>query len=335
MAALAMVRSRRRRSEGDAGQLQPVEDSGRRWSHTSFGLQAIGRRVRVPSKNLFSSSRGNAYADTSHNDAPEAPSSPPPAADDPPRRKSLPDVKTPALVLARQFNLDFHEVKFMLQELQSEHEKLGYQGTDLQSFRDCLLRVLGLQEISSHLVQDAYLRCSASDGPINPKHLMAWYRDNIFSLSNKTSSPGERSDDLTLELSKKHQCSCLDLDKVKMQFDSYDLDKSGVIEYGEFELMMRQLLHVSRTSDLPQQRILRFWHELDKDGNGSVDFSEFTEWYLKYFALAQEQGTIEAFYASFSPELQRKSTLQALIQADTCKKKDLPTCPLAAPISWN
>ncbi|CAE7858062.1 unnamed protein product, partial [Symbiodinium necroappetens] len=74
-----------------------------------------------------------------------------------------------------------------------------------------------------------------------------------------------KSDDLTLALAKKHHCSCLDLDKVKLQYDSYDLDKSGVIEYGEFELMMLKLLHVNNKSDLPQNRIQRFWQELDKD----------------------------------------------------------------------
>ncbi|CAE7332177.1 unnamed protein product [Symbiodinium pilosum] len=51
--------------------------------------------------------------------------------------------------------------------------------------------------------------------------------------------------------------------------------------------MMLKLLHVGNKSDLPQNRIQRFWQELDKD-SGSVDFAEFTEWYLKYFNLAQE-----------------------------------------------
>ncbi|OLP75576.1 hypothetical protein AK812_SmicGene44607 [Symbiodinium microadriaticum] len=75
-------------------------------------------------------------------------------------------------------------------------------------------------------------------------------------LDDGAEPPGgrsQKSDDLTLALAKKHHCSCLDLDKVKLQYDSYDLDKSGVIEYGEFELMMLKLLHVSNKSDLPQQ----------------------------------------------------------------------------------
>ncbi len=30
-------------------------------------------------------------------------------------------------------------------------------------------------------------------------------------------------------------------------------------------------------SDLPQNRLNRFWHEADIDGNGVIDFPEFTE----------------------------------------------------------
>ena len=42
----------------------------------------------------------------------------------------------------------------------------------------------------------------------------------------------------------------------------------------EFEAMMYTLLHCSNKSDLPSNRIERFWHEVDLDGNGSVDFTD-------------------------------------------------------------
>ena len=66
---------------------------------------------------------------------------------------------------------------------------------------------------------------------------------------------------MTLELAKKHDCSCIELDKVKLQFDHFDTDKSGLIEYNEFESMMYTLLHCANKSDLPPNRIERFWHE--------------------------------------------------------------------------
>ena len=117
---------------------------------------------------------------------------------------------------------------------------------------------------------------------------------------------------MTLELARKHRCSCIDLDKVKQKYDSFDLDKSGMIEYAEFEAMMYKLLRCSSRSDLPTNRMLRFWQEVDKDGNGSVDFSEFADWYFKYFAHAEDNGIVEAFYASFLPDVQRVNMLGAV-----------------------
>ena len=61
---------------------------------------------------------------------------------------------------------------------------------------------------------------------------------------------------------------------------------------------------------------------MDLDGNGSVDFTEFTEWYLKYFALAQEHGPIEAFYASFMPSVQRTKSLESRISTSPMGVKD-------------
>ncbi|CAE7527629.1 CPK19 [Symbiodinium microadriaticum] len=217
------------------------------------------------------------------------------------RHTSLPaivDVKTEALLLSRQLHLDFHEVKHAVQELRKEHAELANGGMELATFRDCVLRAFSVKAINDRLLQDAYRQCKAADGPVSPKRFLAWYRDHIFIfMHDQENDPAKESADaLTLELAKKHDCSCIELDKVKLQFDHFDTDKSGLIEHNEFESMMYTLLHCANKSDLPPNRIERFWHEVDLDGNGSVDFTEFTEWYLKYFALAQEHGPIEAFY---------------------------------------
>ncbi|CAE7527918.1 CPK19 [Symbiodinium sp. CCMP2456] len=232
------------------------------------------------------------------------------------RHTSLPaivDVKTEALLLSRQLHLDFHEVKHAVQELRKEHAELANGGMELATFRDCVLRAFSVKDVNDRLLQDAYRQCKAADGPVSPKRFLAWYRDHIFIfMHDQENDPAKESADaLTLELAKKHDCSCIELDKVKLQFDHFDTDKSGLIEYNEFESMMYTLLHCANKSDLPPNRIERFWHEVDLDGNGSVDFTEFTEWYLKYFALAQEHGPIEAFYASFMPSVQRTKSLES------------------------
>eukprot|EP00437_Effrenium_voratum_P013050 CAMPEP_0181446692 /NCGR_PEP_ID=MMETSP1110-20121109/26239_1 /TAXON_ID=174948 /ORGANISM="Symbiodinium sp., Strain CCMP421" /LENGTH=361 /DNA_ID=CAMNT_0023570785 /DNA_START=63 /DNA_END=1148 /DNA_ORIENTATION=- len=328
MSTVAMARQLRRKSLGDSPTALP--DVTRSMPVQRLRVPSKGATQRSPSNGSRSPSKGSVRSFSNSSAASsrrwskvkdlEFERETTPEEEPVTKQRSLPDIKTPALVLSRQLNLDFHEVKMMLEELQKEHEKIGYKGIDLETFRGCLLRVVGIPEIGTDLLQDCYTRCGAANGPMNPRHFMEWYRDHIFALSHKsyTSIEDRKSDDLTLALAKKHHCSCLDLDKVKLQYDSYDLDKSGVIEYGEFELMMLKLLHVNNKSDLPQNRIQRFWQELDKDRSGSVDFSEFTEWYLKYFNLAQEHGPIEAFYASFGPGM-RASTLEAMTKADSCK----------------
>mmetsp|Transcript_772 Transcript_772/g.1465 ORF Transcript_772/g.1465 Transcript_772/m.1465 type:complete len:370 (+) Transcript_772:81-1190(+) len=225
---------------------------------------------------------------------------------------NLDDTKVQALLLSRELHLDFHEVRSILQHLQEEKAKLPPTGVELPTFHEALLRVLGTEAITPELLQDAYGRCDAARGPINPRVFMSWYRDHVFAINHQPSTAQKSADDVTLELAKKHHCLCIDVDKVKLKYDNYDTDKSGVIEYDEFEMMMYKLLRCSSKDDLPTNRLQRFWQEVDKDGNGSVDFAEFVDWYFKYFALAHESGPIEAFYASFMPDVQRGNTLEAL-----------------------
>ncbi len=40
----------------------------------------------------------------------------------------------------------------------------------------------------------------------------------------------------------------------------------------------------------------------------------FLRWYMKYFASASNNGPVEAFYASFMPDVQRANKLDNLIQ---------------------
>ena len=59
--------------------------------------------------------------------------------------------------------------------------------------------------------------------------LLRWYRDHIFNIEAHKIKASQ-GDELTMELAKKHHCSFTDLTKVKLKFDSFDLDKSGLID---------------------------------------------------------------------------------------------------------
>jgi len=116
-----------------------------------------------------------------------------------------------------------------------------------------------------------------------------------------------------MELSKKFGLLPFDIDKIKAKFDHFDVDKSGEIEYSEFESMMMLLLGSKSKSDLPADRMLWFWKELDKDGGGSVDFPEFIVWYAKYFIGSG--NAVDSFYASFMPDVQRCKVQEAQVKA--------------------
>ena len=232
------------------------------------------------------------------------------------RRSTLPalDLRSEALMLSRQLHLDFHEVKFVLQEIR-ESQHLPNGGMEYTTFQECLQRICGV-ELLEEWVAGAYKECRGSEGPVDSERILIWYRDHIFNLEAYKlkrrlclDKPG--ASQVTLDLARKFHCSCLDLDKMKVKFDDFDLDKSGYIDHDEFEKMMYQLLRSSK-SDFPKSRLTRFWNEADKNGDGIIDFEEFLEWYMKYFGTSYENGPMDAFYASFMPGVQRSNSCKSL-----------------------
>ncbi|CAE7798557.1 DTX3 [Symbiodinium sp. CCMP2592] len=70
---------------------------------------------------------------------------------------------------------------------------------------------------------------------------------------------------------------------VKRRFDSFCQANPGHLEYQEFCQLIALLLNLRDTTALPESRVKSFWRELDDNGKGSVDFTEFIPWYLGYF----------------------------------------------------
>ncbi|CAK9028239.1 unnamed protein product [Durusdinium trenchii] len=341
--ALAMRRSERKdvlEQDGTSSlQLAPIEGGSRQSSHSRAQSHSrVGSKGRAGSKSKatalpfeefrarrrHSGALGEYLASGQHmpslgsngSKSPTAsPSSPGKALQ---RRATMPtlDVSSEALVLSRQLHLDFHEVKGAMKEIR-DGRHLSNGGMDEVAWRFCMNRIFGM-EVEDKFVKDSYKLCEVGEGPVDAKLFMTWYRDHIFNIEAKKPKLCE-GDELTMELAKKHHCSYTDLTKVRLKFDSFDLDKSGVIDFLEFEHMIHKLLHCSTRSDLPPNRIARFWHEIDRDNNGTVDFQEFTDWYMKYFATAKQDGPIEAFYASFMPGFQRSHALEVMQENPAAK----------------
>ncbi|CAE8637705.1 unnamed protein product [Polarella glacialis] len=240
------------------------------------------------------------------------------------------DVAGQTLTLSRRHKLEFHEVKWVLMSFLKIKSDLENGGVRLETFRQFLLRAFDVTHVSDELLEGAYAECKAGKGPLEMDKFLSWYKIHMFSLvAPLTADSGQwDSDVLVKQVAKRHGVREVDIDKIKHTFDRFDTDKSRELGHSEFESMIRILLGVAPTADLPKDRMSRFWKEIDQDGSGGVDFEEFTEWYLKYFSTDSPQkggGVLESFYASFMPDKQRAHCLdpQAVQEAQAMRQSAL------------
>jgi Ca2+-binding EF-hand superfamily protein len=105
------------------------------------------------------------------------------------------------------------------------------------------------------------------------------------------------------QIARKFKKPVPEVEAIKAQFDKFDEDQSGKIEFGEFADLLCVLLGIKDKSTLPKSRIRSFWRELDNDGSGYVDFSEFIPWYVQYFDSSNGSGVspLEDFYRNIRP----------------------------------
>ncbi|CAL1163827.1 unnamed protein product, partial [Cladocopium goreaui] len=249
---------------------EPCREDPRSPSHDASTL----RRQSLPVLDV-TSSEALLLARQLHMDFQEVKSIMPPGAKK--KKQELRDVpgQLSVLILTSGHPRMHHE-KFFRQPKHPKVPHLRNGGIALEHFRQLLRRLFGV-EISQHVLEDedqmgpsamretlqeAYAECAA-DGPIDVRRFITWYRDHFFQMEARKIQRIE--DDLTLELAKRHHCSPIDLEHVKCKFDAFDLDKSGIIDHNEFEQMIYSLLQCSSSSDLPRNRLQRFWVEADQD----------------------------------------------------------------------
>eukprot|EP00931_Biecheleriopsis_adriatica_P049061 TRINITY_DN28370_c0_g1_i1.p1 TRINITY_DN28370_c0_g1~~TRINITY_DN28370_c0_g1_i1.p1 ORF type:complete len:464 (+),score=76.55 TRINITY_DN28370_c0_g1_i1:54-1445(+) len=70
-----------------------------------------------------------------------------------------------------------------------------------------------------------------------------------------------------------------EIEKLKSLFNSFDTDGSGFIDEAEFGAVTLQLMHVKDFTDIPENRVRRFWQMAAK-GESSLSFQDFLRWYL-------------------------------------------------------
>jgi hypothetical protein len=72
-------------------------------------------------------------------------------------------------------------------------------------------------------------------------------------------------------------------EEIRYQFEKFDADGSGSIEYGEFKHVLKSLLQAKSVSDIPDNRCKHFWNEVDSDNSGMVSLEEFVLWFHTLF----------------------------------------------------
>lgn len=213
--------------------------------------------------------------------------------------------------LARNLGLDLTEVRYIVRAFQQARQlKPPPEPLQLQDIKTILEQVFENHMDFETAKQAHVATCEGERSGQSPKEteverFCEWYRANAFLL-------GQVGQKNSYDLAKRHDVSPLVIDKVRRQFDRYDTDGSGEIEYEEFLGMLMELLGVKSQDDLSRDRLQRFWAEIDSDGSGCVEFEEFVAWYLLYFdphliESGTSTGPLQAFYASFNPVIVRAS----------------------------
>lgn len=213
---------------------------------------------------------------------------------------------------AIKYRLERHEVRCIFTAFdQSEKNQVG--GLSKEQFSKVMARIFEVVSVKQEVCEQAYF-ATAPEMSIDFEKFINWYCANMFTqvAALRGSQECTQSDSMVYDLAKKHNCRAITIDKVKTQFDKFDLDRSGEIDYSEFEDMMVIILGATTKGDISADRFQRFWKEIDKDGSGSVDFPEFAQWYLKYFNPESDtahDGPVLSFYQSFCPSDQRQAAM--------------------------
>mmetsp|Transcript_86525 Transcript_86525/g.158478 ORF Transcript_86525/g.158478 Transcript_86525/m.158478 type:complete len:357 (+) Transcript_86525:13-1083(+) len=224
-----------------------------------------------------------------------------------------------ACQLALKHRLMLSEVKRIIREFISvKHSDTG--GVEREDFNKALARIFDVPAVNERVSASAYKATNAHI-EIDIENFLAWYVQNMFTQVNALNASPEMSasDQLIYQLAEKHGVSNFVVDKIKVKFDHFDTNRNGNICYQEFQDMFCAILKARNIGELNEQRIIRFWSQIHKENPAEgADFTEFAEWYLKYFSADTEEedwdmlGPLRKFYDSFDPTVQRRNSLRGL-----------------------
>eukprot|EP00931_Biecheleriopsis_adriatica_P088523 TRINITY_DN62825_c0_g1_i1.p1 TRINITY_DN62825_c0_g1~~TRINITY_DN62825_c0_g1_i1.p1 ORF type:complete len:321 (+),score=74.50 TRINITY_DN62825_c0_g1_i1:98-1060(+) len=207
-----------------------------------------------------------------------------------------------AVSLARRHGFEVAEVRKIAQQVAEAQRGLVDDTLDEDSWYNFLCKVFDTDHVDKAFFVSSY-KSFKDPKCFTLTSFLDWYKARMFCdvAPRKADPVKQASEALCYELAKKHGVNPVRIDSIKMLFDKLDLDKSGAMEYDEFHSMMMQLMKATE-NDISHERLRRFWQQVDLSGDGTVDFAEFTEWYLKSFTKGSLScDMVEQLYSSHLP----------------------------------
>lgn len=148
--------------------------------------------------------------------------------------------------------------------------------------------------------RELFRRTTLNEKDVTFTEFLVWITETSFSEYTLL-TPQQRQ---IRSIARVYETPVPEVEAIKKQFDRFDTDGSGMIDYREFADLVSVLLGVTDPNAMPESRLKAFWRELDEDCSGTVDFSEFIPWYLGYFHSTGDDPSetpLEHFYRSIRP----------------------------------
>jgi len=188
-----------------------------------------------------------------------------------------------APTLARKYRLELFLTHTALLEFgNAKQNSLG--GLDYADFYRAVCRIFGTRRLDSATAWAIYQQTGMRE-EVNVERFLEWQRTNKFSAANSltASEHASRSDELLYQLANDFSVTVEEITRIKKEFERYDADHSGSIDFDEFRQMLEFMLNTTNSSELPLERVKQMWREIDRFGTGHVYLSDFTSWFFIYF----------------------------------------------------
>eukprot|EP00928_Gymnodinium_smaydae_P045122 TRINITY_DN30128_c0_g1_i2.p1 TRINITY_DN30128_c0_g1~~TRINITY_DN30128_c0_g1_i2.p1 ORF type:complete len:329 (-),score=44.67 TRINITY_DN30128_c0_g1_i2:82-1068(-) len=218
--------------------------------------------------------------------------------------------------LSKKYNIDHFETRRIVKSWEKFRHSPKYQ-RGKEQFGKFLGEIFDVEDVRPSVVENAFeASLRVNDNELSLDDFMAWYIRNMFTdvknlNGRKSRLSKDRMDSLIGE-----ECGvdAHTIRAIRKAFDTYDQDKSGEIDFGEFTAMIIKLMKAN-DGDVSASRLKQFWDEARGTDN-DLSFYQFARWYAKYFYSEDKLNVVESMYESYNPSRIRSKQRQVDVKKD-------------------